>query len=294
MATNVRQPFSAIGAPLLSYATRLSQLPIEIGPGFQGRDHLATDVGQPREIESRNLRLILEDQNGLEPQVVPMEVREHDRGQPRLVPVWHPVQEQGCVELALDPVVDAVRLGTRKCLGQVVRLHLLLVDQALQYLGEVVVKRRLDPGSGEQGQVVHARQRLAEAEYGFRKSLDGCVEAEGAALPFHSHFGHDPFEHLSSCSIQERVDIVLVTDVHEGVTAIRQAYATHPGLRHVDRKPVPVGELEVRAQHQCAVGARRQLHVRAQPLAQALLQRVHIKIHRATSARRAMRRVRQR
>ena len=52
----------------------LEKLSTKIGARLQRRDHLASDVRQAREIESGNLRLILEHQHGLEPEAVPVEV----------------------------------------------------------------------------------------------------------------------------------------------------------------------------------------------------------------------------
>ncbi len=214
-----------------------------------------------------------------------MEVRQHDRGQPRLVTVRHAVQEQRYVRTPRYSVVHAVRLRICQPLGRVVGLDAVLVDQARQQLGQVVVERRLDPRSGEECQVMYSGQGLAEPEHRFRQTLDGRVEAERAAVHFQARFVHNPLQQLPSRALQECVDVVVVAHVHQGVTPVGQPHTADPALRHVDRKPVSVGKLEVRAQHQRAVGASGQPHVGAEPLAEKPLQRVVIKSHRPFTER---------
>ena len=52
------------------HANGVEQLSIQNSPGLQRGDHIATDVRQPREIKSGNIGLILENEDGFEPQAV--------------------------------------------------------------------------------------------------------------------------------------------------------------------------------------------------------------------------------
>ena len=146
------------------------------------------------------------------------------------------------------------------------------------------------PGLAEgRRQVMDPRQRLPEATHGLGQPVQGGVEPEHAAVPFNARFVHDAFEHPSSRTLQARIDVVVVADVHEGVAAVRQAHSARSGFRQMDRKSVSVGKLEVRSQQQCAVGALRQSRFGAEPPAEKPLQCVLVKCrsleHRACGTR---------
>ena len=120
------------------------------------------------------------------------------------------------------------------------------------------------------GQVVDPRQCLAEAEDRLGELLDGGIEAECAAVSFDTALIRNPFQQLPARSRQERIDVVVVADVHQRVASIGQAHAAGPRFRDVDGETVAVGEFEMGAQHQRPVGTFRELHVLAQPLAEKL------------------------
>ena len=207
-----------------------------------------------------------------------MEMRQHDRRQPRLVAVGHAVEEQRNVVPALDPVVDRIGFGVRR-VRPVVAFNPVFVHQTGEKVGEIVVEGGADVGAGEEREVVDPSERLPEAEYRFRQPFGGRVEAEGAAVPLQPALAHDAFEEHSPGSVQERIDVVLIADMHEGMAAIRQPEPARRGLGKVDREPVPVGEPEARPHHQRAVRARFDPHVLAQAFAQEGLERVGVDVH---------------
>ena len=141
---------------------------------------------------------------------------------------------------------------------------------------------------------MYSGQGLAEPEHRFGQALDGRVEAERAAVPLDARLIHDPLQQLPSRALQERVDVVVVAHVHQGVPPVGQPHTADPGFRHVDGKPVSVGKLEVGAQHQRAVRASGQPHIGAEPLAEKPLQGVVVKSHKAASECRATERFPQR
>ena len=211
---------------------------------------------------------------------MPVKVRQYDRGQPCLVPVRHPVQEQRDAGPPLYPVVHRICFGVRYFFGHVIGSYLVLVDQAFQQIGQIVVERGSNPRPGQKREVVDPRQRLAEPEDRLGELLDGGIEPERSAILFDTGLAHDAFQHLPARSRQERIDVVVVADVHQGVAPIRQAYATGPRPRDVDGEAVAVGKLEMGVQHQRTIGTFRKPHVLAQPLAEKALQCTGIEIHR--------------
>ena len=134
-------------------------------------------------------------------------------------------------------------------------------------------------GPGEQRQVVNPGQCLPEPEDCLGQLLDGGVEAERAAVSFYTRFVDDAFENLSARPLKENVDVVVVADVHERVTTVREPDPTDSGLGHVDGESVSVRKLEVRAQHQGVVRAPGESHFGTETLAEELLHRVDIERH---------------
>ena len=69
------------------------------------------------------------------------------------------------------------------------------------------------------------------------------------------------------CPLQESVYVVLVAQMHQGVTSIREPYAASYELRDMDWEPVSIWKLETRTKHRRAVGASHKPHVLTQRLA---------------------------
>ena len=72
---------------------------------------------------------------------------------------------------------------------------------------------------------------------------------------------------------------MLVADVHERMPAVGQAKSARCRLGKVDGVTVPVGELEVRAHHQGAVGARVDSHVFAETLTEEVAKGIEVDGH---------------
>ena len=74
-----------------------------------------------------------------------------------------------------------------------------------------------------------------------RSTLGGGIDGEHSAVVAYVALADDAFEQHSPCAGQERVDVVLVADVHEGVAMVRQAKASRGRRGQVEGKAVAVG-----------------------------------------------------
>ena len=63
----------------------------------------------------------------------------------------------------------------------------------------------------------------------------------------------DSFQTLPTVSLEERIGIVVVAGVHDGVATVGETQVAVLRFRHSYGKPVPVGEREPSAKHQGAV-----------------------------------------
>ena len=191
------------------------------------RDHIPTDIRESGEVHSGNLGLIFKNEDRLEPEFGPVEVRQHNRCQPRLVLVGYAIQKQWDIVFSLDSIVYRVSLSIWH-IRFIIPLHFGLVYQMGEEIFKIVVERGPDIRSGKKRQVIDLGQRLSESKDGLRQPVGSRVETQGAAIlvPLQSTFVHDAFEKHPPGSIHEHVDIVLIADVHERVAAVRQPQST--------------------------------------------------------------------
>ena len=70
---------------------------------------------------------------------------------------------------------------------------------------------------------------------------------------FDSGFVQDSLQVVPVVSLKERIDVVVVAGVHDGVATVGEAQVAVLRFGHLDRKRVPIGERELRAEHQGAV-----------------------------------------
>ena len=71
----------------------LQNLAVEVLVRCKRRDHVAAHIGQAREIHPRDFGLVFKYENGLEVQIVTVEMGQHDRRQTRLVTVRNAIEE---------------------------------------------------------------------------------------------------------------------------------------------------------------------------------------------------------
>lgn len=70
---------------------------------------------------------------------------------------------------------------------------------------------------------------------------------------FDSGVAQDSLQVVPVVSLEERIDIVVVAGVHDGVATVGEAQVAVFRCGHLDGKRVPVGERELGAEHQRAV-----------------------------------------
>ena len=103
------------------------------------------------------------------------------------------------------------------------------------------------------GQFEDPHGSLAKTEHRVGQVLRAGVDAEGASMLFDSGVAQDSLQVVPAVSLEERIDIVVVAGVHDGVATVGEAQVAVFRFGHLDGKRVPVGERELGAEHQRAV-----------------------------------------
>ena len=146
---------------------------------------------KPCKVHSRNIGLIVKDENGLEPKFIPVIVRQHYRRQASLVAIRHTMEEDRDSIPALDTVVHRIDLGIRNGREEI-PFYLTIAQQVEQDILQIIIgcSTRVEPR--KQGKFVDSCQRLPKGKqsrqqmFG-RRIQDECTIVSVSAQPCLSH-----------------------------------------------------------------------------------------------------------